>query len=316
MTVDHSLFQARFSSFPGWECPTCAKGHMEVMKETLKIEETGPSKRAHSHEAFEPDWVEKRFVCLLKCNFGLCGELSAAGGRVILGTEIEEDPSGHSHEFWVDQYEPEFILPAPMPIRLSDQTPVSVEASLRDAASLIWKSAEAAANHVRQAVENLMDALNVPTHAPGGGKLKLHHRIEEFQKTDPDNGEILLAIKWLGNSGSHAGGVTRENVLDAFDMVELVVTKLFDTTAQQILAKVKAVNAAKGPRRSRLANLDALRSYEACAVGVERGHIDRAIVEKHLPAITAFELVALRKEHLAHANRLPVLRRAELADTF
>ncbi len=79
----------------------------------------------------------------------------------------------------------------------------------------------------------------------GGNKLTLHARLLEFEKKDGLNAPILRAIKWIGNDGSHQGGVSREEVLDAFDMMELALTNLFDDAAAKIMKKVQAVIKAK-----------------------------------------------------------------------
>lgn len=79
----------------------------------------------------------------------------------------------------------------------------------------------------------------------GGAKLTLHARLLEFEKSDQVNGPILRAIKWIGNEGSHQGGVSREEVLDAFDMMELALVNLYDDAKTKIMKKVKAVIKAK-----------------------------------------------------------------------
>ncbi|KQN28090.1 hypothetical protein ASF00_09280 [Sphingomonas sp. Leaf34] len=110
----------------------------------------------------------------------------------------------------------------------------------------MWQSAEGAANQIRQAVEHLMDEQGV-TKAVAPAFKSLHSRIEEFKLTDPTNAEILLAIKWLGNSGSHAGGLTRTDVFDAFDFIEHALVNLYDTTTAELIAKARAINTQKGP---------------------------------------------------------------------
>ncbi len=95
-----------------------------------------------------------------------------------------------------------------------------------------------------------MDAKKIKKVVTNSGKqtkLTLHARIEASQKIDKENGDILLAIKWLGNSGSHPGAITRGDVLDAFDMLELVLDNLYGTTKATIMKKVRAVNKKKGP---------------------------------------------------------------------
>jgi hypothetical protein len=112
---------------------------------------------------------------------------------------------------------------------------------------LVWPSAEAAGNQLRQAVEALMDDAGISALDSKGKRIPLHDRIVAFDKTDKENGQVLLAVKWLGNSGSHPGGLTREDVLDAFDMIEFVLENLYGTTKKELLAKVAAINAQKGP---------------------------------------------------------------------
>ncbi len=252
MTVIRSLFDKSFQAWPSWECPTCSRGHLNLLKETLKSQETGPSKKLQDENAWEPDWITKRFVALLQCNFALCEEVVAISGTTHLVEDAEEDPgSGRWHQVFIDSFEPRFLSPAPVPIRIVKATPEEVESCLREAAGLLWQSPEAAANQMRQAVEHLMDALKVKKKGAKGGQLTLHARIEAFEKNDQTNGALLKAVKWLGNSGSHAGGLDRDDVLDAFDMIEHVLSNVYDTSAKQILKKARAINKAKGPAKKK-----------------------------------------------------------------
>jgi len=246
MTVDRSLFANTFATLPEWPCPTCGKGHLKADNDALLNQETGPSKAAHEHDAWEPEWIERRFVGLLTCNFGNCGDLVAILGDVSIIEEYSYDHDGEPTQEFNERFMPRSLAPAPLPIRPPEDTPELVKDALREAAGLIWQSAEGAANQVRQAVEHLMDEQGV-TKSTLSAFLSLHNRIKEFEGKDAKNAEILLAVKWLGNSGSHAGGLTREDVLDAFDMIELVLVNLYDTTTAMIMAKVKAINTQKGP---------------------------------------------------------------------
>lgn len=167
-------------------------------------------------------------------------------GSVSVEERYGQDRNGEWTQEYGDVFRPLGLLPAPLPIRPPADTPGLVTGALHEAAGLLWQSAEGAANQVRQAVEHLMDEQSV-TKSLQAAFLSLHNRIGEFELKDPLNAEILLAVKWLGNSGSHAGGLTRDDVLDAFDMVELVLVNLYDTSSASIMAKVKAVNAQEGP---------------------------------------------------------------------
>lgn len=244
MAVDREQWAERFTELPHWTCPTCGKGHFTPLNDKMQFIETGPSAAAHDHEAWEPEWILKRFAGFLQCSMPGCGEIAAVSGTSP--SDFIEDWEAQT-QFLLSRYEVKSIDPAPLPIRLPDATPDAVSESVKEAAALIWTSAEAAANQIRVAVEHMMDDLGVAATTPTGKALTLHKRIEEFQKTDAENGDVLLATKWLGNSGSHVSGLNREDVLDAFDMIEFVLENRYGTTKKTLLAKVAAVNAKKGP---------------------------------------------------------------------
>ena len=246
MTANRNHYKTRYRHLPPWECPTCGKGHLIAINDKEAFEETGSSKRGRRHEVWDPDWIEERFSMLLKCNFANCGDVVSVSGNASFEEEPSQDEDGVWQQDYVRCLEVLSILPAPLPIRPIGKTPESVKEPLRMAGQLLWQSPEGAANHIRQAVEHLMDHQKVRKRAQSGGKkLTLHARLLEFEKKDSRNGPILRAIKWIGNDGSHQGGVSREEVLDAFDMMELALTNLFDEAAAKIMRKVKAVIRAK-----------------------------------------------------------------------
>lgn len=244
MAVDRNLWAEKFlGALPHWPCPTCGKGFLAAVKDKLWIEETGPSKAAHDHEAWEPEWIENRFVGFLECSMPACSETATVGGS----SKIEHTQVDWDEYVTQDIFTVQSMSPAPIPISYPAKTPQPIIDAIGRASTLIWVSAEPAANQIRQAVECLMDDVGIAGTTAAGKFVPLHDRILAFQKTDAENGDVLLATKWLGNSGSHVGGVTRDDVLDAFDMIEFVLENRYGTTKAELMAKVAAVNAAKGP---------------------------------------------------------------------
>ena len=244
MAVDRNLWADSFcENLPHWPCPTCNKGHFTAPNGKFWIEETGPSKAAHDHDAWDPDWIENKFVGFLECSMPACKEVaSISGSSGIDHMQIDYDEYQTHNIFKVQS-----ICPAPIPITYPNATPKPIEEAIQRASVLIWASAESAANQLRQAVECLMDDVGIAATSANGKRIMLHSRIVEFQLTDPENGDVLLAAKWLGNSGSHVGGISRDDVIDAFDMIEFVLENRYRTTKADLMAKVAAVNAAKGP---------------------------------------------------------------------
>jgi hypothetical protein len=248
MAVDREQWAEKFDELPHWQCPRCKKGHLLPMKDKIWLEETGPSLAEKEHDYWEPDWTLNRFAGFLQCSMPKCAEVAAISGSSP--TELYEYQDEYEHyQKLISHFVVKSIDPTPFPIRLPAAIPDAVHEAIRVSASLIWLSAEASGNQIRQAVELMLDDIGAPSMTANGKRITLHDRIEEFAKSDKENGEILLATKWLGNSGSHPGGLTRDNVLDAFEMLEHVLEGHYGTTKKDLMAKVAAVNAQKGPAK-------------------------------------------------------------------
>ena len=69
--------------------------------------------------------------------------------------------------------------------------------------------------------------------------LNLHARIEEFAKRDAVIGAQLMALKWLGNTGSHEGSVTKDDLLGAFEIMEHALVELIDRRSEKVAALAK-----------------------------------------------------------------------------
>ena len=223
--------------------------------------ETGPSKREHAHDAWDPDWIRGRFCLLMQCDYEGCGEIAAVSGTSSIDEFYDQDEYGNPTREYGDRFRVSSISPAPFPIKVPPPTPEAVKASLIEASALIWQSADSAGNKIRSSVELLMDDQRISKTSLRNGKrvrMSLHARIEKFKQANRETGEALLAIKWLGNSGSHIGPeLKRSDVLDAFDIIEFALDDVYAKSRTEIMKKVRLINKNKGPakpkkRRSRI----------------------------------------------------------------
>lgn len=86
-------------------------------------------------------------------------------------------------------------------------------------------SPNAAANKIRIAIEYLLSNI----HATEGKKL--HSRIEaayKDKKISTNLRDLLLAIKWLGNDGSHANiTLSTDDILFAYSMIEKAFEEIY-----------------------------------------------------------------------------------------
>jgi hypothetical protein len=147
MPVDRKLWNPPFSRLPSWLCPTCQAGSLKLDIDTQKAIETGPSRSIHGDDGWDPDWVEERFVGLLICQNGQCGEVVAVGGRTHQDGYHYMGDVGYTQD-WENSYEPTFIDPAPPIFALPKECPEEIAAELRKAFSQFWLDTGSSANRL------------------------------------------------------------------------------------------------------------------------------------------------------------------------
>jgi hypothetical protein len=74
-----------------------------------------------------------------------------------------------------------------------------------------------------------------------------HERIIEFALTKPDVARVLLAVKWIGNSGSHESGLSAQDVLEGAQMFSHALRLLYDPSQADLMRRVALVNKRRGP---------------------------------------------------------------------
>lgn len=106
---------------------------------------------------------------------------------------------------------------------------------------------------MRIALEALLTELGVKRFVVKNSKrqfLNLHTRIGLLNAKHGDLKDLLFAIKWLGNAGSHADSeVTLDDVMDAYELIDHVLQELYAQKAKKVKALAKRVNKKKGPAR-------------------------------------------------------------------
>ena len=248
MPVNRRVLTRKFSPdypLPHWICPTCEVGILELQKKSLfscKTSETILDEQQAVWDALDEQY---RFTAMFKCSNNSCEEAFSTAG---MGT-YEEVLSDE-----VTQYElffsPLYFNPSPVIIRIPPNCPKSISEELQKAFILSWGDYSSAANRVRASIEKLLDYLKVPKF-PGNkrrkkDKLFLHKRIEKLPDKFNDIRNHLFAVKWLGNEGSHSGDFKRDDIFDAFDIIEHILESLFVKGGDKIAKLSKKINKAHG----------------------------------------------------------------------
>jgi hypothetical protein len=63
--------------------------------------------------------------------------------------------------------------------------------------------------------------------------LTLHQRIELLSKNRPEAGKQLMAIKWLGNTGSHDSEVSFDDLLSGYELLETTLEDVLGARAKK-----------------------------------------------------------------------------------
>jgi hypothetical protein len=241
------------NELPKIHCPTCKSGFIEPIKSSFKFEDTADTivlKKSDRHWS-EMDF-DFKFSCLLRCNNGSCKEVVSCAGT---GFYDEDDPTydQQTGQYWASYFKffrPEYFSKPIHVIELKDVYPKEICKKLEDSFKIFFIDSESCANKIRIAVEILMDVLKVKKTVIASSKrkpLSLHARITNYKVTNSELGELLLAIKWIGNSGSHNSKVTKDDTLDAYQILEYVLDKLYDNSTGELMKIAKIINKKKVP---------------------------------------------------------------------
>lgn len=253
--LDRKLLKLPFSpnNSPDWVCPTCGKGILRIKKDSFLKEELRGSREAHGHEAWEPEWIEYVYTCLLVCSNDKCKEVVASSGTGSVDWDVIEDEHGEFEQVYEDFFLPKHFEPHLNLFHIPGDCPGTVSTPLNESFKLFFSSPGAAANNVRVAIEELLTELKIKRFTTTNGKRKfinLHQRIGLLPAKYAPFKDMIFAIKWLGNAGSHGHGeITMDDVMDAYELTEHILEEIYEPRVKKLKAIAKKVNKKKGPAK-------------------------------------------------------------------
>ena len=235
-----------------WPCPNCTSKALRLSKNKSINEETLESQEAHDHPDWGPEFIQEKFAGYLKCF--ACNDVIMFTGNSHLEAEMEFEPGDdRPQEIWKRWYNPTFFEPPLHFFVLKDIYPESVRTEILSSFKLFWCDLSSSANKIRVALEILMNEQGIKkTYLTRSRKRKnfnLHQRIEEFETKNKEVAEFLLAIKWVGNTGSHLGNLSHEDILEAYQLLEHSLLLLYDDKEVKLKKITKEINSRKGVRK-------------------------------------------------------------------
>ncbi|RYX86611.1 DUF4145 domain-containing protein [bacterium] len=229
-----------------WPCPACHAAKLILEKRTLNTGETSQSLNEHREAGWEPGWIEGRFTCFLKCHE--CLEDVAVAGRYSVEEWGNDELRQVEH---MHRFEPLFFMQAPPIIQLPKKLPLDIQKEIEASFQLYWVDLASCANRIRSSVEMLLTDLGVKRTIVSNRRrrdLNLHNRIEIFRDVNSMLADALLAVKWIGNAGSHSNALDEKDILDGYEMLEYVLEELFDQRSKRMANLARQINKAKKPR--------------------------------------------------------------------
>jgi len=195
------------------------------------------------------------FTSISKCNNPECGEIITITGETKLryaGKREDFIERGEDFEFQgnILSYIVKYTNPAIRLFKVPKSTPEELLEIINRSFELFWVDEDSCGNKIRSSIEKLLDfqKINKTTINKKGRrqKLNLHQRIKKFEGKEPEIVKYLLALKWIGNQGSHSSSkLSRKELIDAYEILEVSLLKLYDNRGRIVKKLVDKINKEK-----------------------------------------------------------------------
>lgn len=254
------------SRWPFISCPVCKRGGIHPTKPgSITFQESRESLSCHDHPDWEPTYIDGHFSGVLTCERSACRDFVHVIGEYKVIDRVHEpgEPYG-PHQWNTNDFENsmriKFFEPSLLLIDPDRKSPEQVISLVNSASVILWSDPASAANRVRTAVEELLNRQRVRKIVKdGNGKIirrySAHQRIQLLKdKGQPkfrDAADLLMAVKWIGNDGSHSDKLTVPDVLDGVELMNEALDVIYDTRALDLRRKAALINKGKGLPKTR-----------------------------------------------------------------
>ena len=239
------------NSISDYPCPECRSGKLYLLSEQREFlfqVAKAPKQALPGNEVYLVSG-------LLKCGNVKCQNKVAFNALVSKKYSLLYDvKKGSSKIVNADFYSFRHFFPNLKLFRLNKKIPKDIQAQINLSFASFFSDSSSAANRLRNAIEVLLDEIKAPKKAKNRkGKFyqfnNIHSRIENFRdKKNKEIGNLLMANKIIGNAGSHIGSISNEDLLDGYEILELVCEKLFVKRDKSIKTIAEIINSRNSVR--------------------------------------------------------------------
>ncbi|ELE9752954.1 MULTISPECIES: DUF4145 domain-containing protein [Enterobacter] len=223
-----------------WPCPECGQKTLQIITESFVLNDTHGTIKYGGEDWFEPEMHTSIFSCMARCSRRQCGEVVACSGKS--GWEQEWDEETHNNEYY-QWHKPYSFYPSLHPFELPEKCPTEIAEPLEASFSIFLIQPGAAANLIRISVERMLTAMGVAERNDNDKRINLHRRLGMLPALYQTFSGPLMAIKFLGNAGSHTyDGVKTGDIEVAFEIMEYVVNDLFSGRKESLEVLTKRLS--------------------------------------------------------------------------
>jgi len=237
-------FISRFSesSQTEYSCTHCKSGNLVCDGEKVSVVETPYSKKERADECWELEWVKYYFSAHLVCN--KCKESTFCVGTGNLEfypyNGPEENAPNRIEECYELELTPTYFEPSIEIFKIPKRCPEKISVELNNAFKLAFSDFSAAGNRIRSCLELYIFELN-PS-ATGS----LHSKVESIKQSEPSVYELLMAVKWLGNEGTHEASLKEYDLAFAFTALQHCLEITYNSDQAQLKKLASLINSNKG----------------------------------------------------------------------
>jgi hypothetical protein len=235
--------------WPRPSCPNCESGYIGFAHPTE--DESHESAPHHGHDAFEPDWVAGTFVVRGQCENGDCQLAVHGTGDYKVAYSTYDDDYDSRGPLYSSYYKLTHLHPPMLIMPIPEAAPAEVREGVLRASRVLFADSGLAATALRSTVERFLTTEGIPSISVSGRFQSASERIHQWLAIDPNRrpvAELLSAVKWLGNAGTHEDSdLTTTEVLEGATMLDEALHRLY--TGPDIDAHAQTINTAKGPSR-------------------------------------------------------------------
>lgn len=221
--------------FPRWPCPECTHGRL-----TLERSQVHFGAAARIDEGIESGYLEHWddqgvFAAIMRCDAIACRQAVAVLGDYQALAHDVGYVIGHGIDGrFGRRFTFRAIHSAPKLVAMASHTPDPIKHAIAKSFPLFWSDLQACAGAMRIAVEEIADHVRPRRSGSNGSPVSLGIHLEDIKTAQPQHADHVeafrLIVRKLGNPGAHGDAIDRDRVIDAYELLEIEIGKLFEET--------------------------------------------------------------------------------------